>query len=230
MKYVALPAMGMLCVAAPALAQKKVDLSGERVLADFARCAERAAPRQTRMVMDTRPDSADEKSQIDLLLQKQSNCMQLGPSLLDQALAAQVSLGQLTPAQAMTQAMNSQTQMMFTRRALRGALAERLYLNSVKATAPILPLTAPVDGSDADLPVGYAVVRCAVARDPVSADRLVRSKRLSSDEASAGRALAPALNACARGKGRIDMSGTAIHGWAAEALYKQRRPGAAEGR
>lgn len=221
MKRLVLTTLVPLCLATPAPAQKKPDLAGEKVLADFAKCAVRAAPAQTRTVIDTLPDSADEKTQIDLLLQKQGGCLSLGPSLLDQQLQAQVNLGQLTPAQALTQAMSTGTQMVFTHRALRGALAERLYLDLKDAP----PAPTPENASDATLPVGYSVVRCAVARDPVSADRLVRAKRLSPEEAAAGKALAPTLNGCARGKGRIDMSGTAIHGWAAEALYKQRTAG-----
>ncbi len=231
MKGVYFPLVGlMLCQAAPLLAQKKPSLEGERIVADFAQCVVRAAPRQARMVMDSVPDSEDERSQLDLLLKGHSKCLNFGPSIQDQQLAAEVRLERISLSQALSQLSGEQRQMAFSHRALRGAIAERLYLDLPKAKSPAPPPSGPVDDRDVRLPVGYVVVRCAAGEDPVSADRLVRSKRLSSDETDAGRVFAPALNSCVRGKGKVDISGTMIHGWVAEALYKQRRFDALEGR
>ena len=215
-----LPVAAFLCLATtPALAQKKPNLDGENVLTKFAQCVVRAVPRQSGMLIDTAPGSEEERAQILLLLQKQRECFKMEPSIAGQALGAQVNLGLLRPAQVVSE----QRQMKFPSSAFRGAIAAQLYLGLVNMKSPISTLSAPSDNLDAGLPVGYAVVRCAVARDPISADRLVRSKRLSAVEADAGRAFAPALNGCAQGRGRVDISGTMIHGWAAEALYKQHR-------
>lgn len=224
----------MLCLPSSSLAEKKPNLDGEKVLADFAQCAVHEAPRQSRRVMETLPDSEDEQAQIDLLFQKHSKCMSLGSSIQGAGLAASVSLGQTSLASAVDQMAKDRRQMVFSRRSLRGAIATRLYLGSTEMASFAVPLPAsplPVSAGDTDraLPVGYVVVRCAVERDPISAGRLVRSKRLSAAEADAGRTLAPTLSTCARGRGKVDISGTAIHGWAAEALYKQRRPVATAG-
>ena len=230
MRFACTLSAGVLLCLTPALsAQKKVSLEGENALADFAQCAVRAAPRQTSAVISTVPGSTAESAQIEALLKGQSQCLALRPSLLDDELAAQVSLGQITPVQAASQAGNRLRRMKFSSQALRGAIATRLYLNSAKARS-LVAVPGLTDAGDALLPAGYRVVRCAATRDPVSADRLVRSKRLSTAEAEAGRAFAPALNGCARGMGKLDISGTAIHGWAAEALYKMGRPDATEGR
>ncbi|THD35190.1 MAG: hypothetical protein E7773_12110 [Sphingomonas sp.] len=230
MKYgIALFAVMAPILGAPAFAQQKASMDGEKVLAKFAQCAVRAAPREAAMVIDTAPDSAAEQAQLDLLFKKHGNCFQFGPTLAADELSAEVALGRLSVAQAAGQLAGQRQQVAFPRRALRGAIATRLYLDLAKASPPASPVPAPALGN-AGLPPGYVVVRCAAALDPVIADRLVRSKRLSTTEAEAGRAFAPVLNGCARGMGRIDMTGTAIHGWAAEALYLQRRPAVAEGR
>ena len=230
MKSAYFPLAGLaLCQAAP-LSAKKPDDAGEKILAGFAECASRAAPGKTQAVMDSVPDSDDERRQLDLLVKQQAKCVKFGPSLKQQQLASEVNLGVISLSQAVSQFQEPQRQIVFPIRALRGAIAQQLYLDLPKPEAALLPTSEKLGDQGAVIPVGYAVVRCAVARDPRSADRLVRSSRFSSGEAEAGRAFAPALNACARGKGKVDISGTAIHGWAAEALYKQRRFGALEGR
>lgn len=222
----ALTAGAIACLAAPAMAQAKPNLGGEQVLADFAHCAARTAPRATRAVLDTAPDTADEQNQIDLLIQNNVKCLNLGSSVQAQGLAASVSLGQTTLTSAMDQLSNQRRQMSFSRRAVRGAIAAQLYLDAVKTPSLAPAASSSLDDRGTMMSVGYAVVRCAVSRDPVSADRLVRSKRLSSAEADAARALSPALNACARGKGKVDLSGTALRGWAAEALFALQTIGA----
>lgn len=219
-----LPLVGlMLCLAAPLWAGERSDLEGEKILADFAQCLVRAAPRDAQMLIDSTPDSEGEKSQFDILFRKHGGCLNFGPSIQDRQLAAEVSLGRTSLSQALSQSSRERRQMNFPGRALRGAIAQRLYLGMPASKFSASALPGRVDDHDALLPVGYRVVLCATAQDPVSADRLVRSKRLSQEEADASHVFAPALNNCARGKGRVDISGTAIHGWAAEALYKQRR-------
>jgi hypothetical protein len=214
----------MLCFPAGSLAAKKPSLDGEKVLADFARCAVREAPQQARRVIESMPESADEQTQIGLLFQKHSKCMSLGSSIQSAGLAASVNLGQTSLGAAAAQMASDRRQMIFSRRALRGAIATRLYLASDETSGIISQKFVLLDQADHLLPVGYVVVRCAVDREPLAGDRLVRAKRMSVAESDAGRTLAPALNACARGKGKVDISGTAIHGWAAEALYKRRHP------
>jgi hypothetical protein len=177
----------------------KPDLEGEKILARFARCAVRGAPNDARALIDTAPGSPAELRLFEKFLGNRLGCMRLGPVV--GSLRFEVSHD-----------------------AMRGAIATRLYLD-MKEEPPAGP---GVDSSGAEdaAPVGYAVVRCAVSEDPAAADRLVRAPRLSALEAEAARTLAPLLNRCGRGRGRIDLSGTAIHGWAAEALYKLRRSGA----
>ena len=214
----------MLCSATSVLAQKKSNLDGEKILADFARCTVRATPRETAKLLDTLPESESERLQVGWLLQKHGRCLKFGPSIQDRQLAAELSLGRTTLESAFRQSSGQLKHMRFPSRALRGAIAERLYLETRDAQPLAMSISDPIVDRGSLLPVGYAVVRCAAEKDTVSADRLVRAPRLSLAEASAARDFGPALQMCARGKQHVDISGTAIHGWAAEALYKMRRP------
>lgn len=198
---VASTSLALLGLAVPATAAGRPDLRGEKIVADFARCAVRGAPDEARALLETTPGTAAEGRSLDAFTRKRLGCMNFGPAL-----------GPL--------------QLKLNARAIRGAVAKRLYLDLDASRAPAA-YRAGLDDKAALEPVEYSVVRCAVSRYPEAADRLVRASRLSREEAAATRALAPALNVCARGRGRLDISGTAIHGWAAEALYKQSRGDAA---
>ena len=195
-------ALALLAGAAAWQPPAKPDLEGEKILARFARCAVRGAPKDARALIDTAPGSPAELRLIEKFLGKRLGCMELRPFL-----------GSL--------------QFAVRHESMRGAIATRLYLDMKEEPASASP-GAGRPGADEGAPAGYAVVRCAVSEDPAAADRLVRASRLSAEEAEAVRTLAPLLNRCGRGRGRIDLSGTAIHGWAAEALYKLRRNGAAK--
>jgi hypothetical protein len=198
---VASTSLAILTLAVPGMAAERPDLRGEKIVADFARCAVRGAPDEARALLETAPGTAAEGKLLDAFTWKRLRCMNFGQAV-----------GPL--------------QLKLNARAIRGAVAKRLYLDLGRTHSPI-PLGASLDDDAAVEPAEYAVVRCAVSRNFEVADRLVRSSRLSSEEAAATRALAPALNVCARGRGRLDISGSAIHGWAAEALYKQSRGDAA---
>jgi hypothetical protein len=189
-----------LALAAPVAAADRRDLTGERILADFARCAVRGAPDDARALLGTVPGDAAERQLIGKFARKRLRCLNMGRR-------------------------HGPVRFRFDGQAMRGAIAERLYLDLNRTFRPV---AAAVTFDDVAGPTGYAVVRCAVARSPDAADALVRAARLSPEETAAGAALAPALNACARGMGRLDISGTALHGWAAEALYKLRSSNASK--
>lgn len=193
-------ALALLAGAAAWQPPAKPDLEGEKILARFARCAVRGAPDDARALIDTAPGSTAELRLFEKFIGNRAGCMKLRPFV-----------GSL--------------QFEVKREPMRGAIATQLYLDMKEEHVAGGPGPAR-PGADAAAPVGYAVVRCAVSEDPAAADRLVRASRLSAQEAEAVRTLAPLLNRCGRGRGRIDLSGTAIHGWAAEALYKLRRSGA----
>ncbi len=106
---------------------------------------------------------------------------------------------------------------------MRGAIAERLYLETFAAPPVAGPMPAPAVSLSGDpLLVPYEVTQCAAARDPVAADMLVRSKRRSAEEVAAVDRLKPALNACARPGVRLDLNRTMIRSLMAEGIYKVR--------
>lgn len=106
---------------------------------------------------------------------------------------------------------------------LRGAIAERLYLSTFPKPPALAGLTPSSEAAGSGSPGAllYEIGRCAAARAPVVADRLVRAPRRSAAEAAAGKLLAPVLNACAHGA-KAEFSGAMIHAVLAEGLYKLR--------
>jgi hypothetical protein len=199
---VAAISLAFVAAAAPVAALERPDLRGEKIMADFARCAVRGAPDEARALLRTSPGTASEGRLLDAFTRKRLRCMNFGPIV-------------------------GPMQLKLNARAVRGAVAKRLYLD-LKETPSAVAAGASLSDDTAIGPPEYVVVRCAVSRNLEAADRLVRAARLSTEEAAAAQALAPALNDCARGRGQLDITGTAIHGWVAEALYKLRRSGAAE--
>ena len=188
-------ALALLVTSASAQETRKPNLEGEKILARFARCAVRGAPADARALLETTPHSTAESALIQRFMGKRLGCMKIG-----------VMPGTRFVARGET---------------VRGAIAKQLYLDSAGDWTPGAPSTVTTDVTES--PDAYSVVRCATQMNPVAADRLVRAERLSVQEAAAARALASALNRCRGGRGKLDISGTAIHGWAAEALYKLRR-------
>jgi hypothetical protein len=195
-------ALGLLASGAASQPPAKPDLEGEKILARFARCAVRGAPDDARALIETAPGSAAELRLLERFIGNRAGCMKLRPHV--GSLQFQVRGG-----------------------AMRGAIATQLYLDLKEERVAAGGGDSPT-GVDPAVPAAYAVVRCAVSEDPAAADRLVRASRLSAEEAQAASTLAPLLNRCGRGRGRIDLSGTALHGWAAEALYKLRLGGSAK--
>ncbi len=175
---------------------KSVDLSGEKIVENFARCAVRGARDDARGLMNVVPFSATERHLMEKFLGKRMGCWTLKKRLFP-------------------------TSMKVSGNVLRGAIAKQLYLDE---TAPMQAgeqlAKSELEGNDPR--VEYRVVQCAVSVAPVPADRIVRAKRLSSEEALAANDLKPALNRCAKNTDKLELSGTAIHGLAAEALYKMR--------
>jgi hypothetical protein len=221
-KKVALTMLAMAGTAAsPCVAQTKPDLEGEQLVMRFARCIVREAPQEAVSLLETAPSSVTEGQQAKSMLMRHVDCLDLPPSLKNQGLAAAARLGEISLSAAFAAASIDRRVVTFSDRAFRGAIAERLYLSRAKPARLVGSNITEASGSDASMPVGYLVVRCAAGRDPADADRLVRSKRLSPEETNAAKALAPMLQECDRGRGRVDISGTAIHGWMAEALYHQ---------
>lgn len=109
---------------------------------------------------------------------------------------------------------------------LRGAVAEQLYLRTFPtppADTHFAPVGAATPGADPRR-ARYDVASCTAARAPAAADAMLRAGRRTPQERAAGAALAPALNACARG--HVDFTGGQLHGALAEAMFKMRTAGA----
>lgn len=109
---------------------------------------------------------------------------------------------------------------------IRGALAEELYLKSY-ATPPAAPseeqAVAPFQGSGKPQLASYDVVMCATLRDPIDADALVRSKPDTDAEKAALKNLMPVLSKCLPTGANLGFDREALHGLAAEGLWKMRK-------
>jgi hypothetical protein len=110
----------------------------------------------------------------------------------------------------------------------RGAIAEAIYLQGFGRAQ--LTSTPIGDGRPEWLASPgntlFAIGRCAAERAPVEADRLMRTKWRSAEEASAVGDLLPTLRACGNGR-KADFDRVSIRGTIAEGLV--RASGAAEG-
>lgn len=109
-------------------------------------------------------------------------------------------------------------------KAVRGAVAERLYLKRYPAApAELAGPPPPFTGSgDIDL-VYYDITRCAATRDPVGADMLVRSEPRSEDEKAALRRIVPIVGACTPAGGKIGFDREKMRGLIAEGLLAMRK-------
>lgn len=186
-------ALALLATVASGQGTPAPDLRVERVVARFARCAARGDPVAARALLNTERGSAAERKLLFKFMGNRQGC---GKYAIWARSGWVVMRGER----------------------IRGAVARQLYLD-----APGIPAARPDVAPVAAGGDGFAVVRCAVSLNPAAADSLVRAERLSLQEAAATKALAPHLNQCRNGGGTLNISGTSIHLWAAEALYQLRR-------
>jgi hypothetical protein len=106
---------------------------------------------------------------------------------------------------------------------LRGAIAERLYLDTY-ATPPaaLIGEPAPFQGSGDATQVMYDVTRCAVTRDPVAADMLVRAGPGTPEEKAALALVVPAVGRCTPQGAKLGFNRDQLHALIAEGLFKVR--------
>jgi hypothetical protein len=106
---------------------------------------------------------------------------------------------------------------------LRGALAERVYLNTY-ATPPVeVSLTpAPFTGSGKAELAMYDITRCAATRDPVGADMLIRSALRSDAEKAAVTRIVAVVSACTPSGAQVGFGREAMRGMIAEGLIAVR--------
>lgn len=168
----------------------------DRTLSDFARCMVRGQPKRAHAILMMPPAAAETEQRLLSWMAQRSRCLRVRGAL------------RMRPP------------------VMRGAIAETLYLETFSrppAGGGIVPAAGP--SSDDPILASYEVTQCAAARDPVAADRLVRSKRRSPEEVAAVDQLKPALSACARPRIRLDFNRTMIRSLMAEGIYKVRVAG-----
>lgn len=108
--------------------------------------------------------------------------------------------------------------------ALRGALAERVYLKTYAAAPTEVSLTpATFTGSGNPALANYDVTRCAALRDPVGADMLVRAELRSDAEKAAIKRIVPVIGACTPAGGQIGFDREGMRGLVAEGLIAVRQ-------
>jgi len=112
--------------------------------------------------------------------------------------------------------------------ALRGAIAERLYLTTY-ANAPAAPsgAAAPFTGSGNPALARWDVLRCAASRDPVGADMLIRSELRSAAEKDAIKRFVPVIGACTPAGVQLGLDKEKMRGLVAEGLLQARKAEAA---
>ncbi|HEX6376050.1 MAG TPA: hypothetical protein VFZ91_10060 [Allosphingosinicella sp.] len=165
----------------------------DRMLNDFARCMVRGQPKQAHALLMMSPTAPESADRLISWVAQRSGCLRVRGNL------------RMRPP------------------VMRGAIAERLYLETFARPPGLGQLPTGVQPSSEDFRlVPYEVVQCAAGRDPVAADRLVRSRRRSPEEVEAVNRLKPALNACARPGVRLELNRTMIRSLTAEGLYKLR--------
>jgi len=112
---------------------------------------------------------------------------------------------------------------------VRGAIAEQLYLEAY-ATPPaaVAGEPAPFQGSGDPSLVQVDLSRCAVTRDPVAADALLRSTAGSAEERTALGAVVAAVGRCTPGGAKIGFSKVQLRAGVAEGLWLYRKGSAAQ--
>lgn len=111
--------------------------------------------------------------------------------------------------------------------AMRGALAEQLYLHRftaplVEPANPAAPAPAVLEGENS-----YHAAGCIVARNAPAVDSLIRYKAGSEEERGAFQRAMPALSSCLAGgeNNRLRIDRAVLRGYLAEALLDFRNAG-----
>jgi len=108
-------------------------------------------------------------------------------------------------------------------KAMRGAVAERLYVKQYPAApAEALGPAAPFTGSGKPDMAYFDITRCAATRDPVGADMLVRSELRSDAEKAALRRIVPVIGSCTPGGAQVGFDREGMRGLLAEGLLTVR--------
>ena len=107
--------------------------------------------------------------------------------------------------------------------ALRGAIAERLYLTTYTA-APVEPTgpAATFTGTGKAALANWDITRCAAMRDPVGADMLIRSELRSPAEKEALTRFVPVVGACTPAGAKLNFDKEKMRGLVAEGLLQVR--------
>lgn len=107
--------------------------------------------------------------------------------------------------------------------ALRGALAERVYL-ATYATAPaeLTGEPAAFAGSGVKELAYYDIGRCTASRDPLGVDMLIRSDLRSDGEKNALKRIMPVLAGCVPKGFQLGLDREKLRGYVAEGLLQVR--------
>lgn len=112
---------------------------------------------------------------------------------------------------------------------VRGAIAQQLYTESYAAApAALTGDPAPFQGSGNPALVQYDLARCAVTRDPVAADALIRTTAGSAEERAALGAVVSAVGRCTPGGAKIGFTKVQLRAGVAEGLWLYRQGAAAQ--
>lgn len=107
---------------------------------------------------------------------------------------------------------------------VRGAVARQLYTETYAAApAPLTSEPAPFQGSGDPSLVQYDLASCAVTRDPVAADALVRAAEGSAEERTAFPAVVAAVGRCTPNGAKIGFSKAQLRAGVAEGLWAYRK-------
>lgn len=110
--------------------------------------------------------------------------------------------------------------------ALRGAIAERIYLTSYTAApAEARVESAPFAGSGKAALANWDVTRCVATRDPVGADMLVRSELSSNAQKDAIKRISPVIGGCVPAGMQVGFDREKMRGLIAEGLLAVRGSG-----
>lgn len=120
-------------------------------------------------------------------------------------------------------------QLRMPRPLIRGAIAKALYARDFAAPPPVTMARpdAPRGAGEADL-LAADVARCLAERMPGEADRLVRARFATPEEAAAFAPLVAAIPACAPASGGVRSSKGLMRARLAEAIYDVRSAAAAK--
>jgi hypothetical protein len=165
----------------------------ERMMRSFAQCVVRGDDGTARRLLAVAAGSAEERPLMARIVSRRSACL-------------------------------TQGQLRMKGDWMRGAIAEQLYLQSYPQAldTPSQP-DAPVAAARGENPY-RAYARCVAARNGPAVDAVLRAAPGSDAEKAAYRQTMPTLSSCIAGgeAARLEIDRTALRGFLAEALYRQR--------